>query len=262
MLAARPFGSALLAHLAATLTQWADGAEPAVAHAPSERLVYYAAHDTNLLYLAELLELKWLAKGWQPNHTPPGGMLAVEVLAPSNAANPSDQWQLSLFFDVQTPQQMRDLSSLSDATESTRPSRVPVTVPGCSARLSEGGPLLCPLPTFLQLVGRAVRAECITPAPLRAFAEGLGGGGAAARGISLLHAAMAVCSVAGAALCLGVVVGRLAQRRLRRREQRGKLGPLVPLTVTHLARGAARAQSVEAASAESSDSDSRPLVPP
>ena len=145
---------------------------------------------------------------------------------------------------------------------------MPVTVPGCSARLSEGGPLLCPLPTFLQLVGRTVRAECITPAPLRAFAEGLGGGGAAARGISLLHAAMAVCSVAGAALCLGVVVGRLAQRRLQTREQPGKLGPLIPLipliplTVTHLARVAARAQSVEAASAESSDSDSRSLVPP
>ena len=49
-----------------------------MAHAPrSTKLVYYAAHDTNLLYLAELLGLKWLAKGWQPNHTPPGGMLVV-----------------------------------------------------------------------------------------------------------------------------------------------------------------------------------------
>ena len=69
MLAARPFGSALLAHVAATLLQWAGGAagaEPALTHGASERLVYYAAHDTNLLYLAELLDLKWLAKGWQP----------------------------------------------------------------------------------------------------------------------------------------------------------------------------------------------------
>ena len=60
--------------MAATLLQWAGGAagaEPALTHGASERLVYYAAHDTNLLYLAELLGLKWLAKGWQPNHTPP-----------------------------------------------------------------------------------------------------------------------------------------------------------------------------------------------
>ena len=55
--------------MAATLLQWAGGAagaEPALTHGASERLVYYAAHDTNLLYLAELLDLKWLAKGWQP----------------------------------------------------------------------------------------------------------------------------------------------------------------------------------------------------
>jgi len=254
MLAAQPFGSALLAHVAATLRQWADGKmEPAVAHTSSERLVYYAAHDTNLLYLAELLELKWLAKGWQPNHTPPGGMLVVEALAPTNSDNPSGEWQLAVFFDVQTPLQVRELTALSDKDVATTPSRVPVTVPGCSARLSAGGPLLCPLPTFLQLVGRAVHAECITQAPLRTFAEGLGDGGAtatAAGGISLLHASMAVCSVAVVALCLGLVVGRIVQRHLHTREQRVKL------------EAAAFAQRAEAASNEYSDSDSRPLVPP
>ena len=86
LLAARPFGSALLTHIAATLQGWAKDSEEAassVAHVPaSTSMVYYAAHDTNLLYLAELLGLKWLAKGWQPNHTPPGGMLVVEAYAP------------------------------------------------------------------------------------------------------------------------------------------------------------------------------------
>ena len=86
LLAARPFGSALLTHIAATLQGWAvddEAAASSVAHHPaSTALVYYAAHDTNLLYLAELLGLKWLAKGWQPNHTPPGGMLVVEAYAP------------------------------------------------------------------------------------------------------------------------------------------------------------------------------------
>ena len=250
MLAARPFGSALLAHVGATLHQWAAGAaQPAVTHAASERLVYYAAHDTNLLYLAELLELKWLAKGWQPNHTPPGGMLVIEALAPTNDANPTGEWQLAVFFDVQTPQQVRELTRLSDDAgnaEATKPSRVPVTVPGCSVQLREGGPLLCPLPSFLQLVGRTVRAECIgdqaAPASvtnLRAFAEGLGG--ATAGGIPLSHAAMAVCSIATMTLCLGLAVGRIVQRRLHTREQR-----LIP--------------SREIASGWSSDSDIN--VPP
>jgi len=227
MLAARPFGSALLAHVAATLLQWAGGAGGAqpVTHAASERLVYYAAHDTNLLYLAELLDLKWLARGWQPNHTPPGGMLVIEALAPGNAANPTAEWQLLVFFDVQTPRQVRELTPLSDDDEASTPSRVPVTVPGCSAQLVEGGPLLCPLPTFLQLVGRTVRAECIgdleAPASvleLRAFAQDLGSPSSA--GISLAHAAMAVCSLASVALCLGLVAGRAAQRRLHTRERR------------------------------------------
>ena len=232
LLAARPFGSALLAHVSATLHQWAGGAAlPAVTHAASERLVYYAAHDTNLLYLAELLGLKWLAKGWQPNHTPPGGMLVIEALAPSNAANPTGEWQLLVFFDVQTPRQVRELTPLSDDAEATKPSRVPVTVPGCSAQQREGGPLLCPLPTFLQLVGRTVRAECIgdlaAPASvtnLRAFAKGLGGAAAVtpgiSPGISLSSAAMAVSSIATMALCLGLLVGRIVQRHLHTREQR------------------------------------------
>ena len=31
----------------------------------------------------------------------------IEALAPSNAANPTGEWQLLVFFDVQTPRQVR-----------------------------------------------------------------------------------------------------------------------------------------------------------
>ena len=41
---------------------------PKVFHDADTKVVYYAAHDTNLLYVAELLGLKWLSKGgYQPN---------------------------------------------------------------------------------------------------------------------------------------------------------------------------------------------------
>ena len=129
--AAQSFGSALLAHVAASLDQWAAAASAqaplglveevtealgisVVAHAVGTRLVYYASHDTNLMYVAELLGLKWLsAGGWQPNHTPPGGQIVVEVFAPDNVANDLGVWATAFFFDVQTPSQIRSLANLT-----------------------------------------------------------------------------------------------------------------------------------------------------
>ncbi|CAN0345617.1 unnamed protein product, partial [Laminaria digitata] len=64
-------------------------------------MVYYAAHDTNLLYLAELLDLKWVSKGWQPNHTPPGGELVFEAYKVNGELN------VAAFFDIATPSQVR-----------------------------------------------------------------------------------------------------------------------------------------------------------
>jgi len=227
LIAARPFGSALLTHLTASLQQWAEGATlEAVGHPRDTSLVYYAAHDTNILYLAELLNLKWLAKGWQPNHTPPGGMLVVEAFAPSNPANLLDEWQIALYFDVQTPKQIRELTHLSDASPATTPSRVPITVPGCSARPDGAAageasdpPLLCPLSTFSQLVHRTVQAECITPEPLRAFAEALGPAAPPATGGGMLVALFAL-GVA-APLC-AFLLARLSMRSLRLRAAGGE----------------------------------------
>jgi hypothetical protein len=153
--AAKSFGSALLSHIAATLQLWSHPtttstyssatststaaaansaattdsenlARGAVGHGAKAKLVYYAAHDTNLLFLAELLGLKWLSKGgWQPNHTPPGGQLVFEVFGPSHPMNnqqhdqegqargESSGWTVALFFDTQTPAQIRDLTDLT-----------------------------------------------------------------------------------------------------------------------------------------------------
>lgn len=169
LLAAKPFGSTLLAHISATLMQWtgAKNMPPgALAHSAERKLVYYAAHDTNLKYVGELLGLKWLNKGWQPNHTPPGGALVFEVYAPDNEHNPTGMWAVRAFFDVQTPQQVRNLTKLTDASAETQPSRSPITIPGCSI----GPQLICPVIKLAHIVGRAVANECITPLPLRDYA--------------------------------------------------------------------------------------------
>eukprot|EP00904_Undaria_pinnatifida_P007161 jgi/Undpi1/3575/HiC_scaffold_16.g06947.m1 len=154
LLAARPFGSALLMHVVAALDQMETGKDlNAVAHPPDVKMVYYAAHDTNLLYLAELLDLKWVSKGWQPNHTPPGGELVFEAYMVDGKMN------VAAFFDIATPTQIRELSEL---TPSNPAGRVAITIPGCS----EGAELLCPLSKLRALAIRSVDADCITPPEL------------------------------------------------------------------------------------------------
>ncbi len=69
-----------LLHLMGTIEQIASGHSiDGVDHDPSANIIFYAAHDTNILFLAELLDLKWVVEGWQPNHTPPMGILVFEV---------------------------------------------------------------------------------------------------------------------------------------------------------------------------------------
>jgi hypothetical protein len=138
--------------------------------------------DTNLLYLAELLDLKWLTEGgWQPNHTPPGGQLVFEVYGPTHPLNDAGNWAFAMFFDAQTPTQIRNLTqfhgyadefedSSAGATNNRAirpafPSRAPVFVPGCS----QGAKLLCPVSDFANLVRHKARSECVTPDNLHAY---------------------------------------------------------------------------------------------
>ncbi|CAM9167552.1 unnamed protein product [Ascophyllum nodosum] len=170
LLAARPFGSALLMHLVATLDQMETGEDlKAVAHPPDVKLVYYAAHDTNLLYVAELLDLKWVSEGYQPNHTPPGGELIFEAYMIYGELN------VAAFFDIAKPSQasrrirgdfIRDgIRELQELTPSNPPGRVAITIPGCS----QGEELLCPLSKLRAIAIRAVDADCITPPELTEY---------------------------------------------------------------------------------------------
>jgi 4-phytase/acid phosphatase len=162
LLAARPFGSALLLHMLATLEQWETGSSLAsVAHHHSADIVYMAAHDTNILYIGELLGLKWLNEGWQPNHTPPGGMLVLELYEQEG----SQEMLVGAFFDVQRPGDMRRL------TPDTPPDRFAITIPGCSGH--GDSQLLCPLSGFRALVLRAVDLKCVVPTELKKYGRKL-----------------------------------------------------------------------------------------
>jgi len=219
---AQAFGSTLTAHLVATLQHFADDtAEVAglVSHGRDARLVYYAAHDTNLLYVGTLLGLKWInSGGWQPNHTPPGGALVFEAYSPSHPDNPLNEWQVAAFFDIQTPQQVRDLTKLGGKEQ---PSRSPISIPRCSA----GPLLLCPLSKLTDVMRRVVRPECITPLGLRSFAALSHpvtmetGGGAGGNGLSLFFAFVAIVLT---------VLACLFRKRLQQFATKGKCNKKEP----------------------------------
>ena len=68
-------------HLAASLLQFVEPATPiAGLHSqPTDRLIYYAAHDINIYLLRRLLRLSWLTESFNPNESPPGGFLSFEL---------------------------------------------------------------------------------------------------------------------------------------------------------------------------------------
>jgi 4-phytase/acid phosphatase len=135
--------SNLLWHISQTLAQFVDGQQRlSAAYAPpaSSRFVLVVAHDTNLAALAGILNLHWnLGSGYQPDDTPPAGSLAFEIYQA-----PASQPTVSLFYQVQTLDQMRNLTPASQE----QPLRVPVPVPGCADP--------CALAAFQTLIAQRV----------------------------------------------------------------------------------------------------------
>jgi len=162
IIAARAHASTLLGHIVMSLEQRVTGKSvKGLDHPQSTKLLYYGAHDTNVLYIKELLGLSWLSEGWQKDHTPPGGHITFELYKEAN------KFYVALFFDVQKPIQIRKASKL---TEDNKPSRNPLTIPGCSMPDSGEHALWCPWETFKEIALRAINPTCVFP---REEAEGV-----------------------------------------------------------------------------------------
>jgi len=172
LIAAKAHGSTLLSHILLSLHQWVDRKPSThdilagLHHPPTTRLLYYGAHDTNLLYLRELLGLKWLSTGWQKGHTPPGGQITFELWTDTSVQGPG-RHEVRLFFDVMSPQQIRSLDAL-DPQENPA-SRAPLTVPGCS----KGEHLGCSWEDFLAVARSAIRRDCVVGEPLEKYLDSL-----------------------------------------------------------------------------------------
>lgn len=68
---------------------------------------YYAGHDLNIYFLRAMLGLKWTTESFNPNQSPPGGMLRFELLRDADK-NPF----VKLYFESQSYAQQRSASVL------------------------------------------------------------------------------------------------------------------------------------------------------
>ncbi|KAG7393890.1 hypothetical protein PHYPSEUDO_000067 [Phytophthora pseudosyringae] len=210
------FGATLLAHLTASFEQnvmqkplpVAKGEGPHLLQSPANRLLYYAAHDINLLYVRNLLRLQWYTKGWHPHQPVPGSMLVFELHAkpakgdeqksPSTAESRNLQasginktrvsWHekevgdlgiddesrfyVKLYFVAASPEQIRDGDGMSPENP---PDRVQVIIPSCSEEIDIGDgatDVRCPFSTFKKLIGKTLKHVCVADT-LRPFVDSL-----------------------------------------------------------------------------------------
>jgi hypothetical protein len=116
----------------------------------TDSLVYYAAHDINIYFIRKLLRLNWMTTSFNPNQSPPGGMLIFVLYSDSS----SKRHYVKAYFMSQSMRQQRDATKLS-ATDPA--SLVFAIIPKCS-----GGPeWSCPFEEFKQLVLSEIKPECV-----------------------------------------------------------------------------------------------------
>jgi len=148
---ARRKGSALLAKVAAAVTDGHEAGFPTVDHAVREaKFVAYIGHDTNIWNLAGMLEVSWLQPGYQRNQTPPAGALVFEV-----RRAPDRTLLVYTSYVVQSLEQMRDVTPLIGEA---RPLRTALRIPACSTS-APGFP--CTMDGFANAIRGVLDRDCL-----------------------------------------------------------------------------------------------------
>jgi 4-phytase/acid phosphatase len=141
---ARAQSSNLLFHLLASMVQSTkDTMVPGSLTKPSDRLLIFVGHDTNLANISGALHLSWLIDG-RMNDTPPGAALVFEMWKQRGDAS----YYVRTYFTSQTLDQMRNATPLSLVHP---PESVPVFIPGCGR--ADGS---CEWEAFQQAIHRGI----------------------------------------------------------------------------------------------------------
>lgn len=191
----RNAASELFVHLAATMQQVVSGDSIAGLHSrPSDSIVYYAAHDINIYLIRRFLRLNWLTTSFNPNQSPPGGMLIFVLYSTTDGSAKS--FFVKAFFMSQSMEQQRKGSVLSAADPA---SRVFAVIPGCA----DGPELSCPFEDFKKLVLAQIKRECVSLVDPSVLADA---SSVSNSGRWLLYTLIAIgCLIVG--LGLGIVLG-------------------------------------------------------
>lgn len=201
----RNAASELFVHLAATMQESVSGKNIAgLKSKPSDSLVYYAAHDINIYLIRRFLRLNWVTASFNPNQSPPGGML-VFVLYSTKAAKGKDYF-VKAFFMTQSMRQQREASTLSEADPA---SRVFAIMPGCA----DGPELSCPFDDFKRLVLSQIKPECVQLVDPRVLAVNSDAGVVAESNAWIVPLIVGIAS-----LIVGLALGGLISKRRSRRE--------------------------------------------
>ncbi len=121
----------------ATATRLAHRILTALTTSGGPNIQILVGHDTNIADLAGLLNLHWSLGGYPADDPPPGGGLVFTLLADS-----SGHQFVQIAYQVQTPDQIRNLTPLSAAAP---PATQSLTIPGCPAAA-------CPIELFTHLI--------------------------------------------------------------------------------------------------------------
>lgn len=163
----------------------------------------------NIYLIRRFLRLNWVTTSFNPNQSPPGGML-VFVLYSTKAAKGKDYF-VKAFFMTQSMRQQREASTLTEADPA---SRVFAIMPGCA----DGPELSCPFDDFKRLVLSQIKPECVQlvdPSVLAVKSDAVGGAGA--------NTWLAPLIVGIASLIVGLALGGLISKRWSVRTIQGSI---------------------------------------
>jgi len=205
----RNAASELFVHLAATMQQTVTGEDiTGLKSKASDSLVYYAAHDINIYLIRRFLRLNWMTASFNPNQSPPGGMLIFVLYSKKKGAKGKDYF-VKAFFMTQSMRQQKEASPLTEADPA---SRVFAIMPGCA----DGPELSCPFHDFKRLVLSQIKAECVQLVDPQVLADGSGGSGMKTWLVPLIVGILS--------LIVGLALGTLISRRRFGRTIRHEMG--------------------------------------
>ncbi len=143
--------SNLASHITRSMVQAATGSSlSGTLGTPATKVIMVAASNINIVGVASLFHLDWLASSYQRDVSAPSGALVFEL----RQSQGTGSYFVRASYVTQTMDQLRNQTSLTLVP----PVVAPVFIPGCSVGNANFD---CPLSTFVQLANQAINPQAV-----------------------------------------------------------------------------------------------------